>query len=200
MSRTIELHIDTIGAGGAGVGRDSSRRVIFVQRTAPGETVRARVVEEKARWARAELVSIIEPAIDRRDAPCRFYDRCGGCTLEHLQYPAQLAAKARIVSDALSRIGGLDAVTPEVVASPTEFHYRNRMSFTLARLRDGRVLGQLLDEFVGLGRVTAAEDGPRVLVYETDLVRLLLPAPEVRAIDVAYEREDAAGHGRSRLP
>jgi 23S rRNA (uracil1939-C5)-methyltransferase len=135
----LELRIDGIAAGGAGVGRDTDGRAVFVHRTAPGERVTARVIEEKKRWARARLQRVLDPAPARRDAPCRFYSRCGGCTLEHLQYDAQLAAKASIVADALSRIGGIDIEPPQVVASPKELHYRNRVSFTLVRLRDGSV-------------------------------------------------------------
>jgi 23S rRNA (uracil1939-C5)-methyltransferase len=137
---TIELSIDGIAAGGAGVGRAPDGRAVFVHRTVPGERVRARLVETKPRWARAELLRVIESSPHRRDAPCRFYARCGGCTLEHLAYDAQLTAKAQIVADALRRIGGIETQTPDVVASPSEFRYRNRVSFTLVRLRDGRVV------------------------------------------------------------
>jgi 23S rRNA (uracil1939-C5)-methyltransferase len=140
VTAALELRIDGIAAGGAGVGRDPDGRAVFVHRTAPGELVMARITDAKKRWARAALEQVLEPAAERREAPCRFYARCGGCTLEHLKYDAQLAAKAHIVADALARIGGLDIDAPPVVtASPNEFHYRNRVSFTLVRLRDGRV-------------------------------------------------------------
>jgi 23S rRNA (uracil1939-C5)-methyltransferase len=107
-----ELHIDGIAAGGAGVGRDAGGRVVFVHRTAPGERVAYRVREARQRWARGTLVRVLDAAPERREAPCRFYARCGGCTLEHLAYPAQLAAKASIVADALARIGGLTVAPP----------------------------------------------------------------------------------------
>jgi 23S rRNA (uracil1939-C5)-methyltransferase len=133
------IRIRGIAAGGAGVGRGEDGRVVFVHRTAPGELVRIRRTRQRARWARGELVEVLEPAADRRAAPCRFYARCGGCTLEHLEYAAQLAAKARIVADALRRIGGMPVDLPPVVPSPHEFRARNRVSFTLLRLRGGRV-------------------------------------------------------------
>ncbi|CAN5686104.1 23S rRNA (uracil(1939)-C(5))-methyltransferase RlmD [soil metagenome] len=138
--RSVSIRIDGIAAGGAGVGRAPDGRAVFVHRTAAGELVEVQITEQKPRWARGELIRVIEPARSRRQAPCRFYDRCGGCTLEHIDYAAQLEAKALIVSDALRRIGGLDVPVPEVVASPEEFHYRNRVSFTLVRLRNGRVV------------------------------------------------------------
>jgi 23S rRNA (uracil1939-C5)-methyltransferase len=140
---TIEnerVKVTGISAGGAGVGRLPDGRAVFVHRTAPGEEVGVRLLDEKRRWARAELVSIQTPSTDRREAPCPHYDRCGGCTLEHLTYPAQLRAKGSIVAEALRRIGNVDIGEPDVMASPLEFRYRNRVSFTLVRLGGGRVV------------------------------------------------------------
>ena len=122
------------------MGRTADGRALFVHRTAPGEVVEARILEEKPRWARAELLNVVEPAAERRSAPCPFYARCGGCTLEHLVYAAQLHAKAQIVADALARIGAITVALPDVIASPAEFRYRNRVSFTLLRSAGGRVL------------------------------------------------------------
>ncbi len=136
----VEVEITGIAAGGAGVGRLPDGRAVFVHRTAPGERALVRVVEEKKRWARAELVRVLRASPDRRAAPCPHYARCGGCTIEHLTYAAQLRVKAQIVADALRRIGGLEIEPPEVVASPDEFRYRNRVSFTLRRLGGGRVV------------------------------------------------------------
>ena len=134
------VRIDGIAAGGAGVGRLPSGQAVFVHRTAPDETVRVRVTEGRKRWARADLVELIQPSPSRRDAPCPHYARCGGCTLEHLRYDAQLRAKSEIVREALRRIGGVEIDAPEVVPSPREFRYRNRVTFALRRLADGRVI------------------------------------------------------------
>jgi 23S rRNA (uracil1939-C5)-methyltransferase len=134
------VHITGIAAGGAGVGRLPDGRAVFVQRTAPGDEAEIRVVEEKRRWARGRLVRLRAAGPDRRPPPCSHYVRCGGCTLEHLDYPAQLHWKGRLVSEALRRIGGTDIGEPAVVASPSEFRYRNRVSFTLVRLGAGRVV------------------------------------------------------------
>lgn len=136
----VLIEITGIAAGGAGVGRLPDGRAVFVHRTAPGEVVEAEVIETKRRWARAELTQIREAVPERRSAPCPHYARCGGCTLEHLRYEAQLWAKGDIVAEALRRIGDIDVAPPIVVPSPDEFRYRNRVSFTLLRLGGGRVV------------------------------------------------------------
>jgi 23S rRNA (uracil1939-C5)-methyltransferase len=134
------IEIERIAAGGDGIGHLADGRVVFVPGTAPGDRVEVRIRKEAKRWARGEVRRIVEPGPDRREPPCPFAGRCGGCALEHLEYDAQLRAKSRIVADALSRLGGLEVEPPEVVASPEETRYRSRVSFTLKRLSQGRVV------------------------------------------------------------
>jgi len=137
---SAQVRIDSIAAGGEGVGRLPDGRVIFVHRTAPGDLAEVALTERRDRWARGRLLRVLEPSPDRREAPCPFYGECGGCTLEHMTYEAQLRAKARIVSDALTRIGGMATAPPEVVPSPSEHRYRNRVSFALRRMGRGEVV------------------------------------------------------------
>ncbi len=182
---TAVVQITGIAAGGAGVGRLPDGRAVFVPRTAPGERVLARVVESRRRWARGTLLRVLDASPDRRQAPCPHYARCGGCTVEHLAYPAQLRAKAAIVAEALARIGGVRTPVPEVTASPEEFRYRNRVSFTLVRLEHGRVVAGFHE----------LQHPARVLDIGADC---LLPEP---AVAQAWGRLRAAwGADASRLP
>ena len=131
----VDVHVRAIAAGGAGVADLPDGRVAFVHRTAPGDRARVRIAAEKRSWAKAQLVALAEPGPGRRPAPCPFYERCGGCTLEHLEYAEQLRWKGRIVADALGRIGRIQVAAPAVEPSPQELRYRNRVTFTLRRLR-----------------------------------------------------------------
>ncbi|MEX2570750.1 MAG: class I SAM-dependent RNA methyltransferase [Gemmatimonadota bacterium] len=138
--RVEQVEITSIGNGGEGVGRLADGRAVFVHRTAPAEVVRIELITMKPRWARGRLLEVLEASPERRDGPCPHYANCGGCTLEHLLYPAQLRAKGRIVADALRRIGGITVEPPNVVPSPAEFNYRNRVSFALHRGARGSVV------------------------------------------------------------
>jgi 23S rRNA (uracil1939-C5)-methyltransferase len=134
------VRIESIAAGGEGVGRLEDGRAVFVHRTAPGDLAEIEIVQRGKRWARARLLTLVEASDDRREPLCPHYAECGGCTLEHLTYEGQLRAKSRIVGDALRRIGRLAVEDPEVVASPRETRYRNRVSFALRREGTGRVV------------------------------------------------------------
>jgi len=132
-----DVRIERLAAGGDGVGRLPDGRTIFVQLSAPGDLVRVRVVESRRRFARGEIDAVLEPGPHRVTPACGVFGRCGGCTWQHLDYAAQLAAKQRILRDALERIGGLTLEgDPPIVASPRALGYRVR---TRLLERDGAV-------------------------------------------------------------
>lgn len=134
------VQVERIAAGGDGLGRQPDGRVVFVPRTAPGELVEVRLTETHATWARGELIALLDPSPRRRDPPCPYYDRCGGCQIQHLEYEAQLQAKSEIIVDALTRLGGFeDLELPAIYGDPDrEFGYRNRITLTLRRV-DGQL-------------------------------------------------------------
>lgn len=136
----VEVRIRSLSSDGSGVGDLPDGPVVFVHRTAPNDRVRVVVQKKKARWARARLREILEPSSERTTPPCPHYHACGGCTLQHIPYEAQLRWKGRFVADALTRIGGLEETAPEVQPSPEQLGYRTRVTFTLLRVGGDRVV------------------------------------------------------------
>lgn len=108
--------------------------------TAPGDRVRVEVVRERKRWCRAELVDLLVSGPGRSEPLCPLYGDCGGCSLQHLDYSAQLHWKGRIVADALTRIGGRPTNAVPVIPTDPPIHYRNRLSLALRRLPGRRVV------------------------------------------------------------
>jgi len=142
MELALQVRVDRIAAGGAGVARMADGRVVFVHRTAPGDLAEIELTRVKKRWTQGKALRVVEPGPARRAAPCPHYELCGGCTLQHLEYEAQLEAKRALASDALARIGGLDPPPGfAITGSPLEFRYRNRVSFSLRRLGRSVVAG-----------------------------------------------------------
>jgi 23S rRNA (uracil1939-C5)-methyltransferase len=85
-------------------------------------------------------------------------DRCGGCQLQHLSYDAQLQAKARIVRDAMQRIGKRSVDLPVVQPSATPWRYRRKLTLALRRKREGWIAG--LHPFDDPRAVFALDDCP----------------------------------------
>ena len=103
-------------------------RVVFLRGAAPGDVVEAELTCV-GRFEHARALRIVQPGAVRVEAPCPIVDRCGGCPLQQIAYPAQLAAKDELTADALERIGGFARDSYRrvaIVASPQPFQYRRR--------------------------------------------------------------------------
>lgn len=187
---TVAVEIESIAAGGDGVGRLDDGRVAFVPRAAPGDRLRVRLTQEKPRFVRAEIVEVLEASPARRTPPCPLYERCGGCQVQHLEPQAQRRARARVVRDALNRLGSFDVDVPETLGDEREFGYRNRVSFAVRRIRSAAT---------GETRVVAGyhdRERPGRIVDVHD--ECLLAAPQL--LEVWQELRASWGQGARRLP
>jgi len=174
----LQVKIEGIAAGGAGLARAGGKSV-FVEGSVPGETALCCVTEERGSWAKAELLEILEPSPDREQPACAFYGACGGCNLQHMAYPAQLAAKTAILKDAFARICG--ASPPEPAVSPSApWEYRNRMQFHAIRQFDK----SRPDAFCGLKARKSAD-----IIPVSDC---LVADPGIRSLLPGKKREVAA--------
>lgn len=130
---TFELDLTGMAHGGAAVGRRAGR-AIFVPYALPGERVLARVVEDKGRYARAEVIKVLKVSPGRVQPPCPHFGpgRCWGCQWQNIAYERQLEYKRGVVIDQLERIGKLRGVTVHpTLPSPDPYSYRVHMTFTL---------------------------------------------------------------------
>ncbi|MFL6216096.1 MAG: class I SAM-dependent RNA methyltransferase [Blastocatellia bacterium] len=121
----IEVTTERLAYGGDAVARHGGLTV-FVRLAAPGERLRVRITERKKNFARAVIETIIDAAPARRAPVCDYFGNCGGCQLQHLNYPAQLEAKAGFIRDALTRIGKIEWPAEIPVLHAAEFGYRAR--------------------------------------------------------------------------
>jgi 23S rRNA (uracil1939-C5)-methyltransferase len=113
-------------------------RVVFVPFAAPGDHVRARVVEHHRDWVRAEIEMLMAAGPERTAPPCPVFGRCGGCQWQHVTTAAQRAAKRAIVAEQLARLAGLrDVDVRPLRAAPAAWRYRARITL----LAEGRRLG-----------------------------------------------------------
>jgi len=138
----VSVGIDSIAAGGDGVGRTNGL-VVFVPRTAPGDLVTAQI-SGRGHFARGALRSVVTPSAVRIEPPCPHYtrDKCGGCQIQHMTYDSQLVAKQIIVRDSLQRIGKRSLDAPVIERSPKEWRYRTKLTLAMRR-RGGRWIAGL---------------------------------------------------------
>ena len=193
----ISVLIDDLAFGGEGVGRIDGY-VIFVRGGIPGDRVTVRLTEARARYGRGVIETVEVPSADRIDAPCAYFGRCGGCRLQHVAYPAQLAFQEKQVRDCLERLGGLAPFELRpILPAPDVYGYRNKMEFTVVPSPDGPVLGlheaDRYDVVLDIDRCLLQSERMNALLAET--------RADVRARGLtAYQTTpDGAGRGLLRF-
>ncbi|MFQ6537192.1 MULTISPECIES: 23S rRNA (uracil(1939)-C(5))-methyltransferase RlmD [Aphanothece] len=136
MNERVELRIDGLSHDGQGVGRLDGQ-ACFVPGALPGERVAVRLHSRAHRLRLAVLERVLEPSADRRRPPCILADHCGGCSLQHLDDPAQADWKRSRLVETLRRLAHLDPIVAPTLASPQPLGYRNRAIIPLERLPEG---------------------------------------------------------------
>jgi len=140
--REIDLEIDSVAFGGAGIGRYGTM-VVFVPFTVEGDSVSVEIAVVKKRFATGNLKSVHVASPFRTVPRCAAYMRCGACSYQHIAYDHQLVLKNRQVRDALERIGRFQNIPLEdTLPSPQAYSYRGKADFHAERGRErNRVIG-----------------------------------------------------------
>ncbi len=196
----LRLVLTGFSHDGRCVARREGEPVVFVRGGLPGQRVLARLdpqcVGSGKRMLEAELVRVLAPVPEdmggERPAPCPHAEDCGGCPWQALPYAGQLVWKERLLMDALARIGRLRLpphVLRPIIASSTEWGFRNKMEFAFTPGAEGRPL-------LGLRRRNSRE--------VVEITSCLLASPRMmtafRALREAVQRSSlSAWDGRSGL-
>ena len=136
-NQVLTLTIERLSNDGSGVAHSPDGEAVFVPGTAPGDEADIRIVKDCGRYAFGILDTLRTPSPDRIPVDCAVAGPCGGCSLRHLDYAAELRAKQENVVDAFRRIGGLDVPVLDALPSPEVDRYRNKVQFPVGRDKNG---------------------------------------------------------------
>ena len=136
-NQILTLRIERLSSDGSGVAHSADGEAVFVPGTAPGDEARVRIVKDCGRYAFGILDELLTPSPDRIPADCPVAGPCGGCSLRHLDYAAELRAKQESVLDAFRRIGGLEVPVLDILPSPEVDRYRNKVQFPVGVDKNG---------------------------------------------------------------
>ena len=123
---------------GRGVARVDGKTV-FIGGALPGERVTFAIHKEKKQFAEAQVETVLKPSSERIEPACCYFDTCGGCSLQHVSFGAQVALKQRILEEQLERIG---KVKPEIILPPLygySWYYRDRARLSVSMDKQGRL-------------------------------------------------------------
>ncbi|RKY61035.1 MAG: 23S rRNA (uracil(1939)-C(5))-methyltransferase RlmD [Candidatus Neomarinimicrobiota bacterium] len=131
----IALNITDLAYGGAGIAHLGDF-IIFAKNAVPGQRINARITKVKNSFAEAKVLSVIEEGPEYRKPPCIYFEHCGGCSHQQLDYPAQLTYLHKQVVDLYRHLGQFTSVS---VSAPLPalriYRYRNKMEFAFSDQR-----------------------------------------------------------------
>ncbi len=139
----IRLEIRKQGINGEGIGY-FNKLAVFVPGAILKETVDCEIVEVKNTYAIARISEIVRVSTKRVAPPCKFFEQCGGCQLQHIDYKEQMKIKLSIIRQALSRYTELSAKNVEIrkmLGMKNTFWYRNKSQMPFKNTNFGLALG-----------------------------------------------------------
>ena len=214
--------IESLDREGRGIAR-ADGKAIFIEGALPGETVSYASYRRKPSYEQARLTAIHEASAERELPRCTHFGVCGGCSMQHLEARAQVAAKQRVLEDSLWHIGKLrpETLLRAVYGLAWGYRHRARLSVRLVPKKGGVLVGfhergssfiadmsscevlprAISDLLVPLRRLIAALSSPTRLpqielaVGEAVTVLVLRILDPLSAADEDLLRRFAAQHG-----
>jgi 23S rRNA (uracil1939-C5)-methyltransferase len=159
---------------GHGVARIDGK-VTFVDGALAGERAEIAVYREHAKYNSANAIAILKASSQRAEPRCQYFGRCGGCSIQHLEVSAQVAAKQRVLEDNLARIG---KVSPDVMLAALHgpswrYRTRARLSARWVDKKGGGLVGFREKRSSFIADMTSCE------VLTADVSRLIQPLREL---------------------
>lgn len=134
----IESEIYSLTNECYGVGK-ADGMVIFVPFSAIGDKLRIRILKVNKTYAYGKIEEIITPSPDRITPDCAVFGKCGGCSLRHISYEAELRAKEQSVKDAFTRIGSLSPEFLPIIPNGNVDGYRNKLQMPIGKGKGGDI-------------------------------------------------------------
>lgn len=148
---------------GYGLTQNQDGKTVLVEGALPGELIFCKTTKEKKQYNLAKIKKITHAHPERITPPCPYIKDCGGCNLQHASYNLQKEIKAAIVRDILQRSGvkSLEQASKLVapcIASPTDFHYRQRIRLHIDQMGRLGFLKRKSDEIVPIKNCLLAKE------------------------------------------
>ncbi len=134
----LDIHIGQLGAQGDGLSRiEGSKTLIYVPLALAGETVKVKLGAPVGNGFSSKMIEVITPSPDRVAPSCRYFERCGGCAVQHLAMPAYRAWKLGQLKTTLAFYQLGEAPLRDMVE--VAINTRRRISLTAMADKAGKV-------------------------------------------------------------
>lgn len=139
----VTIEIKKMGINGEGIGYHN-QLAVFVPGAITKENVEVEIVDVKPGFTLAKVLNILSSSNRRMTPPCPFYEKCGGCQLQHVDYSEQLKHKQHLLKQSLKRYTTLNVdklIIKKTLGMTDNYHYRNKAQMPFKNTNFGLSLG-----------------------------------------------------------
>ncbi len=138
----VIVNIESLDNEGRGIAR-ADGKAVFVEGALPGERVAIATLKRKPTYEIARATRVLSASASRVAPRCPHFGTCGGCSLQHAVPVLQVAAKQRVLEEALARLGRVapERLLPPVYGPSWGYRYRARLSVRNVPKKGGVLVG-----------------------------------------------------------
>ena len=135
-------NIESLDHEGHGIAR-ADGKTLFIDGALPFEQVVYQSYRKKPNFENAQTIQVLRESFVRTKPQCPNFGVCGGCSMQHMEATAQVAAKQRVLEDNLWHIGKVraESLLPAIYGPSWGYRYRARMSARYVAKKGGMLVG-----------------------------------------------------------
>ncbi|MFI3329868.1 MAG: 23S rRNA (uracil(1939)-C(5))-methyltransferase RlmD [bacterium] len=129
----IIVDVKRLGINGEGIAY-YLRKTIFIKNALPDETVKIKITKDSSNYLEADVVKFMKQSEHRVRPFCKYYNTCGGCQLQHLDYNHSKVVKRDMLMEAIAKYSDLNPRTFQVnqtVIMDDAKNYRNKSQMAI---------------------------------------------------------------------
>ncbi len=127
-NQDYEVNIIDMGFEGEGIAKIDGYTT-FVKGAIKGEKAKIKMVKVNKDYGFGKLLEIEKMADCREEPMCEIFNRCGGCSLQHMTYEAQLALKTQMVKNTIKKSLGYEPLVNNIIGMGIPYNYRNKAQY-----------------------------------------------------------------------
>jgi len=140
-NKIVELNIDEMIFGGESINNTAFDKKVVLKGGIKGQKVSALIQKSRRDKFQGKILSVIEKSSLENQEVCSKYGQCGGCSMLSVDYDHQLSLKSEQLTKLFHKNGHTEVEKIDIVPSPLQKEYKNKMEFTFGNeVKDGELV------------------------------------------------------------
>ena len=138
MKKNEEFVVDIIDNGFQGEGIAKIDGItVFIPNAIKNEKIKIKILKVTSSYAFGKILEIIKSSKSRVNEDCQTYNKCGGCSMRHINYRKTLEIKENAVKSTLKKALGREIEIQEILDMDNPYNYRNKLQYPIGKSEDG---------------------------------------------------------------